>query len=114
MRCFNQTIALFQLDHRIVSIYHSYSFFIYNPLPRLEFLKKIKSFNIYRFNNILYYIIWCTSRDTLCLALWMHIIWLGVIMYLILSLIGLVVCGSLNEHTLGHFVVHYVLSIANL
>lgn len=39
MRCFNQTIALFHLDHRIVSVYHSYSFF-YNPLPQLEFLKK--------------------------------------------------------------------------
>ena len=51
MRCFNQTIALFHLDHRIVSVYHSYSFF-YNPLPQLEFLKKIKLFNNYRFNNI--------------------------------------------------------------
>lgn len=80
-----------------------------NTLPQFEFLKKIKLFNIYRFNNIyFFYIIGCTSRDTLCLTLWMHIIWLGVIMYLILSLIGLVVCGSLNGHTLGHFVVHYV------
>ena len=51
MRCFNQTIALFHLDHRIVSVYHSYSFF-YNSLPQLEFLKKIKLFNNYRFNNI--------------------------------------------------------------
>lgn len=56
MRCFNQTIALFHLDHRIVSVYNSYSFFIYNPLPRLEFLKKIKLFNIYRFNNIYIFI----------------------------------------------------------
>lgn len=50
MRCFNQTIALFHLNHRIVSVYHSYSFLY--PLPQLEFLKKIKLVNIYRFNNI--------------------------------------------------------------
>ena len=43
MRCFNQTIALFQSTILIL---------FYNPLPRLEFLKKIKLFNIYRFNNI--------------------------------------------------------------
>lgn len=86
-----------------------------NTLPQLEFLKKIKLFNIYRFNNIyIYYIIGCTSRDTLCLTLWMHIIRLEVVMCLILSLISLVVCGSLNGPTLWHFVVHYVFGIANL
>ena len=113
MRCFNQTIALFHLDHRIVSVYHSYSFF-YNPLPQLEFLKKIKLFNFIDLIIYIFYIIGCTSRDTLCLALWMHIIRLEVVMYLILSLISLVVCGSLNGPTLWHFVVHYVFGIANL
>ena len=83
-----------------------------NTLPQLEFLKK-SSWVIF-IDLIIYYIIWCTSRDTLCLALWMHIIRLEVVMCLILSLISLVVCGSLNGPTLWHFVVHYVFGIANL
>ncbi len=45
-----------------------------NTFPQLEFLKKIKLFNFIDLIIYIFYIIGCTSRDTLCLILWMNII----------------------------------------